>query len=82
MPPKSLVTERLLKRICTKALGLRAVTVLYGNTASVYGIRTEAVNASSHTVQYGRRRPYICGSATKEENAFLRSVNALEDKIE
>ncbi len=48
----------------------------------MYGIRTEAVNASSHTVQYGRRRPYICGSATKEENTFLRSVNALEDKIE
>ncbi len=38
-------------------VGLRAVTVLYGGTASMYGIRTEAVGASNDTVQHGRRRP-------------------------
>ncbi len=68
-------------KIHSYCLGLRAVTVLYGNMASVYGIHIKAVNASSHTVQYGRRWPYIYGSATKGEHAFLRSVNTLEDKI-
>ncbi len=34
-------------------VGLRAVTVLYGDTASVYGIRTEAVSTLGDTVHYG-----------------------------
>ncbi len=72
----------MLKLCSGQSVGLHAVTILYGNTASVYGICTKAVNTSSHTVQYGHHQSYICGSATKEENMFLRSVNALEDKIE
>ncbi len=65
-----------------QSVELHTVTMLYGNMASIYAIRTKAINTFSHTVQYGHQWPYICGSATKEENMFLRSVNALEDKIE
>ncbi len=60
-----------------REVGLRAVTVLYGDTASVYGIRTEAVSTLGDTVHYGRRRPYLYGSATRHECTFLRPVCSL-----
>ncbi len=36
-------------------VGLCAVTVLYGDMVSVYGIRTETVSTPRHTVQDDRR---------------------------